>query len=196
MELFEAIEKRRSIRSFKDEAVSRETLERILHAALKAPSARNAQPWRLIVLQGGEKTAFCDAFGDELTLAEQDPQRSPLLHSARASERVMREAPVLVCVIHDGQEDEVTDPVSGVRRVGEMMDLLSIGAMVENLALAAKAEGLDTLWIGDTVAAEPVLRKHLGEKGMLVSVVCAGLGAEKGHRPKAKDVSDVLEFRG
>ena len=46
-----AIADRRSIRSYKDEKVTREQIDILLKAALEAPSAKNAQPWHFYVVQ-------------------------------------------------------------------------------------------------------------------------------------------------
>jgi len=54
MDVFECIVSRRSIRSFKDEPVPDEALERILEAARWAPSAVNRQPWHFIVIKNRE----------------------------------------------------------------------------------------------------------------------------------------------
>ncbi len=48
------VESRRTVRFYTDEAVSDETLDRLLRAAVMAPSAHNAQPSRFVVLRGGE----------------------------------------------------------------------------------------------------------------------------------------------
>ncbi len=53
MDVIEAINGRRSVRAFKPDPVGRETLERIVEAALRAPSWENSQPWEFAVL-GGE----------------------------------------------------------------------------------------------------------------------------------------------
>ena len=45
MELKEALLKRRSVRKFKDEPVSDEMIEELLHAAMSGPSACNRRPW-------------------------------------------------------------------------------------------------------------------------------------------------------
>ena len=50
MELFEAIRKRRSVRSYTGEAIPREHLETIVDAARLAPSGHNHQPWQFIVI--------------------------------------------------------------------------------------------------------------------------------------------------
>ncbi|MFR2965975.1 MAG: nitroreductase family protein [Anaerovoracaceae bacterium] len=50
MEFYEVINKRRSIRQFEDREISRETLERILDAELKAPSSNHQRRWELLTL--------------------------------------------------------------------------------------------------------------------------------------------------
>ena len=50
MDLWEAIRGRRSVRSFLDRPVTRETIERLLEAATWAPSGGNAQTWRFVVV--------------------------------------------------------------------------------------------------------------------------------------------------
>jgi nitroreductase len=53
MNVSEAVFSRRSIRAFRDDAVDREIIERILEKAQRAPSGGNTQPWHGVVLTGG-----------------------------------------------------------------------------------------------------------------------------------------------
>lgn len=55
MNILEAFEKRRSIRSFKSEPVLREIIEKILKTALRSPSYTNSQPWEVVVVTGAKK---------------------------------------------------------------------------------------------------------------------------------------------
>ena len=55
MDVFEAIQERRSIRSYQDKPVEREKLEIILEAGRLAPSARNVEPWHFIAVTNAEK---------------------------------------------------------------------------------------------------------------------------------------------
>jgi nitroreductase len=55
MDVFEAVQERKSIRAYTDEPVSREKLEKILEAGRLAPSAGNIEPWHFIVVTDGEK---------------------------------------------------------------------------------------------------------------------------------------------
>lgn len=52
MDVYEAVDSRRAVRGFRDEPVPRETLERVLAAAARAPSSGNLQPWHLYVVTG------------------------------------------------------------------------------------------------------------------------------------------------
>ncbi len=54
---YEAVETRRSVRSFLPDPVPQDVLDRALDAALKAPSSSNLQPWRFIVLESPEARA-------------------------------------------------------------------------------------------------------------------------------------------
>ena len=55
MDVFEAVQERRSIRTYNDTPVPREKLEKILEAGRRAPSAGNVQPWHFNVVTDSEK---------------------------------------------------------------------------------------------------------------------------------------------
>ena len=63
---------RRSIRSFTEEKVSKEDLEKLLRAAMAAPSAKNGQPWEFIVVQDEEKIQ---------KMSRLTPYARPLMHA-------------------------------------------------------------------------------------------------------------------
>jgi len=52
VDVWEAVDSRRAVRAFRDEAVPRDVLERVLARASRAPSSGNLQPWRLFVVTG------------------------------------------------------------------------------------------------------------------------------------------------
>ncbi|WP_018545219.1 nitroreductase [Streptomyces sp. LaPpAH-108] len=52
MDVYEAVDSRRAVRAFSDRPVPRETLERVLTAATRAPSSGNLQPWHVYVVTG------------------------------------------------------------------------------------------------------------------------------------------------
>ena len=50
--MIQVIDSRRSIRKFQDKPLARQDIREILQAGIKAPSAKNRQPWRYVVVQG------------------------------------------------------------------------------------------------------------------------------------------------
>ena len=58
MDVFEAVQERRSIRAYQDKPVPREKLEKILDAGRLAPSAKNIEPWHFIVVTDRDARAI------------------------------------------------------------------------------------------------------------------------------------------
>ena len=73
MDLYEAIRTRRSVRSFSDKDVSDEAVERLLRAAMLAPSASNQQPWHFIVVRDKETRERIPAFHPYCAMVTQVP---------------------------------------------------------------------------------------------------------------------------
>lgn len=134
-DLIEAIEERRSVRSFKPDPVPEPTLSRIIGCALMAPSAGNIQPWQFWVVKRPEvKEALAKAaYGQEFVSA----------------------APVVVVV--------VAEPGRSAARYGkrgsELYCLQDTAAAVENMLLTVVAYGLGACWVGafDEQAASQAL---------------------------------------
>lgn len=136
MELLEAIEARRSVRSYAPRGVDRATIEQLLHAAVQAPTAMNSQPWVFGVIQDREALrGYSDRAKKHLLSLMQDA--SPL---DRYRERlqdpqfnIFYDAPALVLIYARG---------GGHGGAGDCC------LAAENLMLAACAQGLGTCWIG------------------------------------------------
>lgn len=140
MEVREAISRRRSIRTFTDRPVSRETIQSLLEAAVLAPSAKNHQPWRFVVLQGAARSKLARLMEEGAQFVE---SRGDPSGSSRNSARIVAQAPVTILVLNPAH-----------RHVGSIFDhltynapdILSIGGMVQTMLLAAEDLGLGTLW--------------------------------------------------
>ncbi len=71
MNVTEAVNSRRSVRAFLDKAVERETLERLLATAQRAPSGGNTQPWNASVLTGAPLQSLIAAVAPEMAKGKQ-----------------------------------------------------------------------------------------------------------------------------
>lgn len=184
MEFMDAVRNRRSIRAFENRPVESEKLEHILEAARLCQSGKNRQPWQFMLLSGAEKDAVPEIM---LELFEQNHFDIPnYVNSSKKSAQIIKTAPVLLLVFRE--------PDDGWQKV----DLLSIGAAVEHICLAAVDVDLGALWIADTVYTEAEIRKKLGRENLeLVCAVALGYPAEcPAARPRKKMDEIVLKGNG
>ena len=141
--LFEAIHTQRAIRRFTDEPVSDEAIQRILEAAVRAPSGRNTQPWRFIVIRD---TATKQRIGEYYRLAceEAGIGQEPIPGlSKKVNDSVthlafhMGEAPVLILACYEYLNEDAVG-------TSTLLTGSSVYPAVQNLLLAARALGLGT----------------------------------------------------
>ena len=103
---------RKSIRKYKNEAVKREDIDRIIQAAILAPSAKNRQPWKYFVYTNEEKENLLNVMEQGL-IRERDgekmlPDSQKGLPDAFHTLKVMREAPVLIVIVSASVDCERT----------------------------------------------------------------------------------------
>ena len=140
---------RRSIRSFVDEPIDRSTLDTLVESACLAPAPHHSRPWRWVVVDtSNAKHALADGMGARWSI----DLRGDGMADARVNELVaashqrIAAAPALVlgCLTWDGL-DRYPDETR--QRAEWGMALLSLGAAVENLMLAAADAGLASCWV-------------------------------------------------
>jgi coenzyme F420-0:L-glutamate ligase/coenzyme F420-1:gamma-L-glutamate ligase len=158
------LEARRSIRAFTDEPVAPEVLDRLVEAACIAPAPHHSRPWRFaVVTTAGAKDALArgmgtrwraDLEGDGVAAARID-------ELVDASYRKITGAPtiVLACLTWSGL-DRYPDAARQNAEWG--MALLSLGAAVENLMLAAADRGLASCWVAAPIFCPIEARDALG----------------------------------
>ena len=150
MEVYEAIMGRRSIRKFDSAPVERVVVERLITAANAAPSSANAQPWHFHVTTGASRDAICGVTAlSTVHLQEYLDMLPP--NDYQAAERFfasLGDAPVVIVVSVPIAEDEAS----------RINDVLATGCAVENMMLAAYAEGLGccnitfSFWVRDKLS--------------------------------------------
>jgi nitroreductase len=165
MNLFEAIAVRRSVRAYRDKSVEREKLESIFAAVRLAPSARNAQEWRFVLVT------------DPLLRAEVASSGGPPF---------LKNCPVIVvaCALTDKR----------VMRCGEPAYPIDLAIAIDHLTLAAAAMGLGTCWIG-SFDPEPVRTAlGIPEGVVIVELVALGYPADEAPNVANKNRLSVDEI--
>lgn len=182
--------RRRTARTHASEAVPPDALPSLLEAVRWAPSAANRQPWELVVITEERlKRRLRDAFVEEAA------GRDPRYRSVTERQADLLLAPVVIAVCGDERTKASfvnADEIGGC--VQDDLFLLTMGAAIENLLLAATACGLTSTWIA-RAARLPAARELLGAPAWLsiVALVALGVGVpppstEHRRRPIAEKV--------
>ena len=190
MNTLDAIAARRSIRKFKDTPIPDETLRAILTAATQAPSAKNRQPWRFVVVQGEKRAEMVRVMREGIARAK---ARGDDLGSAEGSARIMEHAPVTVFVFNpEGMRPWLAHSIE--QMFMDLTNIQSIGAAIQNMLLAAQDLGLGSLWIGDVLYAYEELCNWLGEGGALIAAVSLGYPDEAPAARPRKPFDEVVKW--
>ncbi len=192
MDLFEAIKHRRSVRSFTEEPVNEVDLKLILDAANWAPSARNQQPWRFIVIKD-KKILFnmADAVNKKLDIIEkkaQEDKNDKLLKKSsryRGPFTFFKSAPLTIAVVMAEYEGTGLAAKVGVDASKFSSSLQSVSAAIQNFLLATHALGYGSCWMTGPLIAEPEISDILKVKKEEQLVALLPLG-KYSLPPKAK----------
>ena len=143
------VDARRSIRAFTHDAVPRPVLDAVVEAACVAPAPHHSRPWRWVVVDtDAGKAALAHGMGErwrtDLAGDGVEPPRVDELVAASHAKITSAPAIVLGCLTWDGL-DRYPDEVR--QRAEWGMALLSLGAAVENLMLAAADAGYASCWV-------------------------------------------------
>ena len=179
MELFEAIQTRRSVRKFSDKPVEDEKLQQVLEAARMAPSWANMQCWRFIVVK--EKAAKEQI--SELSYVESF--FAPKGYKVNPAKKALAEAPVVIVACADPEK-------SGVLW-DQTYYMADLGIACQNLWLAARGLSLGTVFVG--VFDEAKLIELLGIPSNIRVVGLFPLGypfEEKAGGPVRKLLSEIV----
>ena len=174
------IAQRRDIRRFRPDEVPEAVLRRVLEAAHRAPSVGLMQPWRFIVIRDLDTRIAVRGLArrERLQQAERFDERARQFLDQKVEGVV--EAPVGICVCCDPGDPGVE--VLGRGTIPET-DVYSTACAIENLWLAARAEGLGVGWVSFYRPED--MRAVLGIPARVepVAYLCVGWPDERPVRP-------------
>lgn len=200
--MIEAIYKRRSVRHFLQKPIPEKDLDQILESGMWAPSEKNAQPWKFLVIRGAERKSMVKALkegimknrkGEEGALFGKKYEK--FIPSAIYTARILEQAPVIVFVLNTKglslREDHPKDMT-----LMEITDIQSISAAIQNMCLEATARGIGSLWTCNVFFAYDELKEWLHEDGEMVAAIAFGY-TDKEVRPlPRRPKEEVIAYRG
>lgn len=192
MELDKAITERNSCRAYKNDALKDIEIDQILDAARLAPSPKNRQPWRFIVLRQNLKIEFVNMIKTAFSQTSSSKLYEEKLrefNSEQNSLETMEKADTIILVFNHypsikllGQEDKLFD----------YTNIQAIGAAIQNMLLKATDLGIGSLWICDIFSCYQQICNEYYEDGQLVAAVAFGYPSGIGKITSRKSVDELL----
>jgi nitroreductase len=164
MDVNEAVRIRRSVRSYEDREIPEEDLNTILNAARLAPSARNNQSWKFIVVR--------------------DKEKREALAKAAANQNFVKEAPVVIVAV-------ALNP-DYIMRCGVPAYAVDLAIAVDHITLQAVELGLGTCWIGAFYQDEVKKILQIPDEYKVVALLPVGYPATKGDFKNRKSVNEIV----
>jgi nitroreductase len=166
MDVIEAIRARRSVRAYQDRLVEEDKLNCVLEAGRLAPSAKNLQDWKFIVVR--------------------DKVRRKKLSIAAMEQPYVAQAPVVIVAC--GTETEYIMPC------GQYTYPIDVAISIDHMSLAGVSQGLGTCWIG--AFHEDQVKKILGipEKIRVVVMLTLGYPAETHTARPRKSLEEIVAY--
>ncbi len=168
MKVLEIIQKRRSVRKYKEDAIPEKAFMRVLEAARLAPSGKNFQPWKFIIVK--------------------DRALKEKLAQASAGQFFMAEAPIII--VGCGFPDNC------YAHMGRYMKSWSVDVTIalEHLILQAQEEGLGTCWIGSFEEEEVKAILNIPEDVKVLALTPLGYPDEIPRSRGRKNLDEIISY--
>ncbi len=168
MKVLDVIQKRQSVRKYKEDPIPEKALMRVLEAARLAPSGKNFQPWKFIIVK--------------------DKALKEKLAQASAGQFFMAEAPIII--VGCGFPDNC------YAHMGRYMKSWSVDVTIalEHLILQAQEEGLGTCWIGSFEEEEVKAILNIPENVKVLALTPLGYPDEIPRFRGRKSLDEIISY--
>lgn len=164
MDIYKAIEKRRSVRAYTDDPVSEEKLKKILEAGRMAPSTHNTQEYKFVVVKDAKK-------------------RKELAKVAN-SQKFIAQAPVIIAAVALNPERLLSSEIPAYA--------LDLAITFDHMTLAAVEEGLGTCWIGAFFQEKVKKVLNIPDRYKVVALLPIGIPDDKLGVKSRKKIEELV----
>ena len=186
MDAITAITQRTSVRRFRPDPVPRETIQRLLDCAVRAPNHKLTEPWRFSVLTGGARVRFADIRAGHRLKRFADPSSAEAQAAADKVREESRATPAYVVVMVAQNPDEAT----------REEDYAATMMATANLMIAAQSLGLGTYLKTGGVMRDPSLLQlaQVPENFRVVGILSLGYPLEEETPRRRKSASELTHW--
>jgi len=163
MTVTEAIGRRYSCRAYQDKAIEQEKLDHVLEAARLAPSAKNLQDWRFVIVT--------------------DRQRRLKLAEAANNQSFIAEAGAIIVACSNCDD---------VMRCGQVIGPIDVAIALEHIALQAAELGLGTCWIGSFYPDKVRAILDIPAEIAVIELMPLGYPADEPREPKREAIERIV----
>jgi nitroreductase len=170
------VQSRQSDRAFSDKPVEKEKLDRILEAARLAPSACNAQPWKIIVVSDPEKRMFVAEATESKVLS---------------MNHFTKQSPVQLVLLEEN--------ANFISNAGSLINnkhypLIDLGIVASYICLAATDEGLGSCIIGWNNEKKIQKALDIPKNKRVMLVILLGYSTQPLRNKKRKSKEDIISW--
>jgi nitroreductase len=163
MTVLDVIRKRYSCRAYQDKPIEREKLEQILEAARLAPSAKNLQDWRFVVVT--------------------DKETKRKIAQAANNQTFLQNAGAIIVACSVSNE---------VMRCGQAVGPIDVAIALEHIALQAAELGLATCWIGSFYPEKVRPIVGIPEDVAIIELMAVGYPADSKKEPRRESLDKIV----
>lgn len=206
MDFFDVINTRKTIRKYKEDHPPIEDVERIIDAGRLAPSATNTQNWKFIAIYNDDiKQKMLEALinkYDEIKEWEESKPYKNKIEFSKSYSVFFANAPVVIVAIETKKESYLNElfksrniSQDNFREVRPDSSLLSMGAAIENMSLAAHSLGYGTCWMCAPMVANIEFKEILNipKDDRIVSFLTVGIPEDNDIKsPFKKELKEIM----
>ena len=180
MEFIECVKNRRSIRKFKETPVDRATIEKIISIATCAPSWKNSQTTRYVVIENKE---LQKEIGENYVLGFE--------HNGN----IIKNTPAIVLITTVTSRSGFERDGSYSTAKGTHWESFDAGIATQTFCLTATDQGLGTVILGIYDEEKIIKVTNIPEGQKISTIIAIGYPDEEPNMPKRKDADDLLSYR-
>lgn len=199
MDITQLVKSRRSIRKFKSAKVSRDIIDIILGLARWTPSAHNAQPWRLLVIDDDEikerlAVEMGKAWLHDLIKDGVPRDKTERIVKLESWDRITKSPVVIIACLTMEDMHKYQDPKR--QKAEYLMAVQSVAAYIQTLLLLAHHHGLGACWICAPLFCPNAVRKalNLPKKFEPQAMLIMGYADERPEPPHRKALNEICAF--
>jgi len=202
LHITELVKSRRSIRRFKYTKVSRGLINTILDLARWSPSAHNAQPWRIIVIDNEDvkrrlATRMGEAWLFDMLRDGVPKEEAEKIVKVESWDRITKSPIVIIACLRMAGMHKYPD--SRRRKAEYLMAVQSVAAYIQTLLLLAHYHGLGACWICAPLFCQDAVKKALRlPEGDFEpqAMIIMGYADEKPQPLPRKPLDEICAFNG